>query len=279
MRLGISNIAWDTKDDALIADLLRELGIDAIDVAPGKYFQNLESTEARDVIAIRKWWEGKGIEITGMQSLLFGATGLNIFSEINSQQTVIRRLGNICKIAAALGATRLVFGSPKNRDRGNLNICDANKIAADFFRRVGDEAQRNKVLICLEPNPKIYSSNFMTNSYETADVVKQVQHPSIKMQLDTGAITVNEEDPNVVLANFHSLVGHVHASEPHLVPLGTGTTNHRIMSEAIQKHLGDTLVTVEMLSPAGRNPLEFIEPALQNARHHYHSSAKSEQTK
>ena len=38
MRLAISNIAWDTSEDEAIAKLLRQYRVDAIDIAPGKYF-------------------------------------------------------------------------------------------------------------------------------------------------------------------------------------------------------------------------------------------------
>lgn len=38
MRLAISNIAWEPAEDDAIASLLQRYGIDAIDIAPGKYF-------------------------------------------------------------------------------------------------------------------------------------------------------------------------------------------------------------------------------------------------
>jgi len=37
MRLAISNIAWDTAEDEAIVTLLQRFGVDAIDIAPGKY--------------------------------------------------------------------------------------------------------------------------------------------------------------------------------------------------------------------------------------------------
>ena len=38
MRLAISNIAWETTEDEVIAELLARFDVDAIDIAPGKYF-------------------------------------------------------------------------------------------------------------------------------------------------------------------------------------------------------------------------------------------------
>ena len=45
MRLAISNIAWEVADDAAVADLLQHYQIDAIDVAPGKYFPDPAAAE------------------------------------------------------------------------------------------------------------------------------------------------------------------------------------------------------------------------------------------
>ncbi|MFD1693389.1 sugar phosphate isomerase/epimerase family protein [Azotobacter chroococcum] len=78
------------------------------------------------------------------------------------------------------------------------------------------------MLICLEPNPSCYGANFMTTSVETARVVREVAHPFIGMQLDTGALSINGEDPEAVLRDSSSLIGHIHASEPDLLPLGDG---------------------------------------------------------
>jgi hypothetical protein len=52
-----------------------------------------------------------------MQALLFGTTGLNVFGDNKSQEAMLEHLRAVCRIGAGLGATKLVFGSPKNRDR------------------------------------------------------------------------------------------------------------------------------------------------------------------
>lgn len=120
MRLAISNIAWDVSEDDAAASLLLRYGIDAIDVAPGKYFSIPAKTEDRDIAEVRGWWAARGIEITGMQALLFGTSGLNVFGSADVQHATLLYLAEVFRIGAGLGATRLVFGSPKNRDRTGL---------------------------------------------------------------------------------------------------------------------------------------------------------------
>lgn len=274
MRLAISNIAWDTIEDKDVANLLNRYDIDGIDIAPSKYFPDPSKASDEDIARVRQWWLGYGIEITGMQSLLFNTSGLNIFGSSEVQNALLNHLSAVCRIGAGLGATRIVFGSPKNRDRTGLSDEEVKEISIPFFRQLGDIAQTYGVIICLEPNPTCYESNFMTTSAETAVVVRQVAHPAIRMQLDTGSITINGEDPVSVLENCVSLIGHIHASEPDIVPLGDGITDHAKMATCLNKLLPGSIVSIEMLATKYEPHLVAIERALAVAVKFYRNPCK-----
>jgi len=272
MRLAISNIAWDTTEDEALATLLARFGIDAIDVAPGKYFPEPALATDEDIALIKNRWSERGIEITGMQALLFGTSGLNIFGLPEAQEAMLQHFTSLCRIGAGLGAQRLVLGSPKNRDRSGLNDQEAIDMAVSFFQRLGDIAQSYDVMVCLEPNPTCYGANFMTTSVETAQIVRQVAHPAIRMQLDTGAMTINGEDPAAVLQDCRSLIGHIHASEPDLLPLGDGGTDHCKVVEVLKQYLPNYLVTIEMLATQNEPHLVAIERALIVAVRYYRNN-------
>lgn len=269
MRLAISNIAWDTSEDEAIARLLHRFGVDAIDVAPGKYFPEPAKATDVDIARVKHWWSERGVEITGMQALLFGTTGLNVFGSREAQDAMLQHLTAVCRIGAGLGAKRLVFGSPKNRDRTGLSDQEAMNVAIPFFRHLGNIAQNYGVVICLEPNPTCYGANFMTTSEETAQVVVKIAHPAVRMQLDTGALTINGEDPAVVLQDCVSLIGHIHASEPDLLPLGDGGTDHAKLFVALEQHLPNHVVSIEMLATKNEPHDVSIERALTVAIRHY----------
>ena len=272
MRLSISNIAWDAAEDDTIATLLRRFEIDAIDVAPGKYFPDPQKATAGDIVRVKNWWSERGIEIAGMQALLFGTTGLNVFGTMDAREAMLQHLAAVCRIGAGLGARGLVFGSPRNRDRGELSDHDVASVAGPFFRRLGDIAHAHDVMVCLEPNPTCYGANFMTTSAETARIVEQVAHSSIRMQLDTGALTINGEDPVDVLQQCASLIGHIHASEPDLLPLGDGATDHGKMAAAVRQYLPDYVVAIEMLATKNEPHEQSIERALAAADRHYRNN-------
>ncbi len=272
MRIAISNLAWDVSDDEYIASLLNTYEIEAIDIAPGKYFPNFQTASASEIMRVRDWWATRGIAITGMQSLLFGTTGFNMFGDNETQAAMLAHFDDICRIGAGLGATKLVFGSPRNRDRSLLSDEQTQNMTIAFFRRLGDIADRYGVMFCLEPNPPCYGANFMTNSAETAKIVQDVSHPAIRMQLDSGAITINKEDPHQVIVNFGSIIGHVHASEPDLVVLGDGKTEHASIASELNKFLPEQIVSIEMLPAKNEPNLLAIERALGVAINYYRTN-------
>lgn len=272
MRLAISNIAWDTAEDEAVAALLKRYAVDAIDIAPGKYFPEPANATDKDIAEVKNWWAERGIEITGMQALLFGTVGLNVFGTAESQADLLAHLTAVCRIGAGLGATRVVFGSPRNRDRSGLNDQEALDMAIAFFRQLGDIAQAYGVTICLEPNPTCYGANFMTTSEQTAHAVRCIAHPDIRMQFDTGALTINGENPLEILHDCAALIGHVHASEPDLLPLGDGSTEHEQMADAQSRYLPNHMVCIEMVATKDESHVVSIERALQVATQHYRRS-------
>lgn len=272
-RLSISNIAWEPSEDEEVARLLVAHDFYAVDIAPGKYFPEPQETSVADVLRVRNWWLDQGLQLTGMQSLLFGTTGLNLFGDEGARERMIQHLRAVMRIGANLGATRLVFGSPKNRDRSGLSDGEALDQATSFFTALGDSASEEGVVVCLEPNPAAYGANFMTTSIETEKVVGAVDHPCIQMQLDIGAVTMNDEDVEDILGRAQGIIGHIHASEPQLVPLGSGSSDHVRSAKAIEATFGtDQVVCVEMLSDLSRPAETRLLPSLQAAVSTYGTS-------
>jgi len=271
VRISISNLAWDPNEDGAIASLLQRYTVDAIDVAPGKYFPNFSDATDQDIARVKQWWNERGIDVIGMQSLLFGKPGFNVFGDAETRQQMLDHLTQVCRIGAGLGATWLVFGSPKNRDRQGLNDAETLDIAVPFFQKLGDIAQSYQVILCLEPNPPCYGANFMTTAKETAQVVAQINHPAVRMQFDTGALTINQEDATEVLSAYAELLGHIHASEPNLLPLGDLDTDHGKLADMLRKYFPEKTVSIEMLATRAEDHLSSVERALNVAIQHYRS--------
>ncbi|UUZ47156.1 sugar phosphate isomerase/epimerase [Massilia sp. B-10] len=193
MRLSISNIAWELGRRRGGRRVAAARAIDAIDIAPGKYFPDPAAATDADIARAQlvagardrdRRHAGAAVRHDRPEPVRTGpGTGRHAGPPG-------RRLPH----RPGLGATRIVFGSPKNRDRGGLSDEQALQAALPFFARLGEIAHRCGVTVCLEPNPTCYGANFMTTTADTASVVGQLGHPAIRMQLDTGALTINGED-------------------------------------------------------------------------------------
>jgi sugar phosphate isomerase/epimerase len=274
MRIALSNIAWDRAEDADVAALLRRHGVHAVDLVASKYFADAAAATDAQVRAIRAWWADHGLEVTGMQALLFGTTGLALFGEASARDAMLRHLAHVCRIGGGLGARALVFGSPRNRDRGALGDAEVEAIADPFFRALGDIAADHGVVVCLEPNPPHYGGTFMTTSAETRTVVARIDHPAIRMQFDTGALTISGEAPGTVLAEAAPWIAHVHASEPDLLPIGDGRADHAAMAAALARHRPDRVVAIEMLATKDEPHLAAIERAVVATKRFYGDTAR-----
>lgn len=264
MRISISNIAWEKDEEPEIAELLGRLGVAAVDVAPGKYFPDVAAASDADIRKVRRWWEERGISIYGMQSLLFGTKGLNVFGERDSQERLLQHLAHVCRVAEGLGARRLVFGSPKNRDRSGLSVSEADDIALHFFTRLGDIAQSHGIVITLEPNPVCYGTNWVTTTKEAYAFVKELGNPGIAMQLDTGTVITNSEDRDTI-ASVKDAAGHVHLSEPKLLPLCLAPLGHNDVFRAAAGIAPGT-VTIEMLTKGQGSTEELVERSVRKVQ-------------
>ena len=275
MRVGISNIAWDTQDDGAVSELLGRYGIKHIDIAPGKYFENPVSAREHEILKVKRWWNEQGISLYGMQSLLFGTSGLNLFSQESIQKRMLDHLESVIRVAALLGITKVVFGSPKNRDLSGLTSAQADKVALDFFGRLGEIAKSYEVIVCIEPNPECYGCNFLTHTPEALEFVKALDHSAVKLQLDTGAIAINQEDPAEVIKQSWGWVGHLHASEPDLLPLGSANTNHILCGEVLNGLGPEMPISIEMRAVERARSLQVIEDSLRLAISHYGTAAEA----
>lgn len=265
--ISVSNIAWPNALDSEIAYLLSSIGVSAIDIAPRKYFPASDTVKPSNVEAVRNWWYRRNIEVVGLQGLFFGAVGYNLFSDPDRQREMIEFIGRDFQIAELLGASKLTFGSARNRDCNGLGRELSQSEAMSFFQRVGDLALSHGVEFCLEATPECYGGSFLTTTRETEEFVKKLNHPAIRMQIDTGIIQMNQSDVALIETTERKLVGHYHISEPYLAPVGIGNQQekHSEILKKIFEYLEPNIVTVEMkesvgipISSAIKRSVEFV---------------------
>lgn len=270
LQAAISNIAWDPSQDDDVARLLYEFGIKAIECAPTKYFSKPLEASPVDIERVRKAWQARGIDIVAMQALLFGQPQLQLLKTPESRAECVAYTAGILRLGARLGAKRFVFGSPKNRDSRELSAEHVARESLLAWQELARVAAELGVVFCLEPNPAAYDCNFVLLTTEAFDEAERVHAPGFGINLDTGIMLLNGEDPAVTIPRVISQVRHVHISEPSLAPVGREVVNHRLIARLLREHGYDGHVSIEMRSAADKDQnLKQLRTACEVLRDFY----------
>jgi D-psicose/D-tagatose/L-ribulose 3-epimerase len=268
VKLAVSNIAWDADaDDAAAALLVRE-GARGVELAPTKWRAAPFDAPAADVAELRARWEDRGLPIVSLQSLLFGRPDLQLLAGDAERLALLDHLRKVADFAAAVGARALVFGSPKNRVRGERPLEESMHIARDAFRTLAPHARDRGVVFCIEANPPPYGCDFITQTSEAVELCQLADDSSIRVNADLGGMILAGEDPAGAIANAAPYVAHVHASEPHLAQLSTIAAHERAASALAQGGYSGW-ISIEMRAPAPDEQLGALERAIRFARRAY----------
>ncbi|QGH61291.1 hypothetical protein [Serratia proteamaculans] len=74
---------------------------------------------------------------------------------------------------------------------------------------------------------------------------------------------------------YSDIIGHIHISEPNLIPLGRSATNHVGIASALNDALPHHTITIEMVETQNEAPLIAIGEALDFVTRHYRHSAEA----
>lgn len=269
MKIAISNIAWHSQEEEKISNILQELGINGVEIAPTKIWQSPLSAIDSEIFDYRKWWENKGIEIVAMQALLFGKPELTIFESLEKRRQTLEYLSRMIVLANKLGVKSLVFGSPKNRNTENKDKQEVQKIAISFFHSLGEFAKQNNVFFCIEPNPLDYGCNFITTSEEGLELVNQVQSEGFKLHLDAAGMTLSNENVESAIEVAFKQLCHFHISEPYLAQIGIGKVQHHLFDKTLARLGYKGWISIEMKAQSSDSNLESVTKALQVALSSY----------
>lgn len=270
MRLAISNIAWPAGADDEAATLLHAHGVEGVELALTKIWSEPLAASAAEVLAYRQGWERRGLRIVALQALLFGKPQMTLFDSEAVRRQTLDYLTGIIERAAWLGATALVFGSPKNRRRGTRTPPQAWAVAVPFFRELGRIAHRHGVYFCIEPNPAEYGCDFVTAVAEGIELVDAVAERGFGLHLDTGGMALAGDAAAASIVAAGERCRHFHISEPYLAEVGGGPATHSECAAALRARDYRGWVSIEMSE--AKEPAAWraaMERALAFARENY----------
>lgn len=246
MRISVSTIVWPDAWDTDFYDILASHGIDHVDIAPTMIAKNWEELTPQRLAAFKSFVGDQGFVIAGMQSLFFNLPEAKLFGTPVQRQDFIDHLSRLADIAAQLGATRLVLGSPPNRNRGEMDLNDASARFMEYLYPMLETYRDAGLVLCLEANPAPYGSDFMTDYEQAAALVSRIDMPSFQINFDTGCCVLGGDNPVPVVDAYSGLFGHVHISEPHLKDLSESVVDHPGVADALSRAGYDGVACLEM---------------------------------
>lgn len=241
MKVSISNIAWDYNDDISMYEIIKKYELQGIEIAPGRLIKSNPYDKINSAWnKMNQVYDKFGFEVSSMQSILFGFK-INMFETKDNLNATVNLLTKAIDFAAALRCKNIVFGSPKNRV---IKSEDDYNEALNVFKKLGDYAFSKNTIFSIEPNPKIYGTNFINTTEEAIKFIKKVNSSGFKLNLDLGTILANDEDMGLVSNNI-KLINHVHISEPFLKPI-LPRKEHRELYNILKCSGYEKYVSIEM---------------------------------
>ena len=254
-QVSVSNIAWPAGSDDQALDLAIALGFDGIEIAPTKLFAGLDRASFERARGYRARLAAKGLAVPALQAIMYGAAQCELFGSDSTRRALRSHLARIAELANILGAHACVFGAPKLRDPGDLDEAQALAVAADFFADTAPLFADAGTCLAFEANAVQYNCRFITRTLDAVALVQRIDHPGVRVQLDTGTIFSMDEPPSVA-HDAAPFAVHFHASEPGLAPLGATGADHSAVASALATSDYRGWVSVEMAeTPAWQDNL------------------------
>ena len=243
MQLGVSTFLWVSPFDNNSFDLVhkvKEMGFDLIEIP-------VEKKELTDWVKLKKTIQEAGLKVT-----ISGAFGAD--RDISSEDPAIRQQGlqyikDCVEIAAfmgsplfggplysAVGKTRFISEEQKNQER---QWCIENLREASQF------AQEKEVILGLEPLNR-FESDMVNTADQALSIVKEVDHPNLKIALDTFHCNIEEKNIAATIRKVgKDLLCHVQGNESDRGTPGTGNLDWQGIKEALDEIGYEGAVVIE----------------------------------
>jgi D-psicose/D-tagatose/L-ribulose 3-epimerase len=218
MKLGMNMLLWSTDVSGPEYDttfeMLKDAGFDGVEIP---IFDR----------EIDKYAElGRRLDDIGLERIAVGARGaddnpISVDPAVRAEAAAATRAN--LDSAAALGATIICgpLGAPLGVFSGAPPTAEEKALSIAHLRDVAPYAEERGVTIAVE-----YLSRFemyLTNTAaDLAALVREVDHPYVRMMYDTFHANIEEKSPRDALLECRDVLVHVHLSESDRSTPGTG---------------------------------------------------------
>ena len=249
MKFAICNEIFQNWKIEDIFSYVSELGYDAVEIAPFTLANSVEDIPLAERQRMRKAAGQAGVEIAGIHWVLAKPDGLHISHlEPAIRQRTANYLSQLVDFCADLGGTRIIFGSPKQRNvLPGVTSQQARQWTAEGFRNPVTRAEERGVTICLEPLGPT-DTNFINTAEEAIEFVSAFNSPHFQIILDTKAMCTEAKPIPEIIRNSWPHFAHFHANDRNLKGPGFGDVDFKPIAAALREVGYNGYVSVEVFN-------------------------------
>jgi len=247
MKIAICNELFQGWTLERIFRYISELGYEGVEIAPFTISDDVRKISSKERSEIRELALSYGLEVVGTHWLLVTPNGLHLTHPDEDIRLFTRRyLCELVKFTSDIGGRILVFGSPDQRNvlRG-VSFEKAWNYAKETFLGCSRFAEDYGAMFALEPLAK-HLTDFINTAEQALQLVKEVSHPSFKLQLDVfSMLDEGKPLPDIIRSSKNYLV-HFHVNDDNRLGPGFGKVEYRPIIKALEEINYEGFLSVEV---------------------------------
>lgn len=234
-----------------------ELGYDGIELAL-YHKSNIDPKELKR--KLKKWNLSIPVISTGQ---MFTMSGLSLTDpDRDVREKAVKDLEDIIEVAAEFGADVNV-----SRVRGSLNdnklYDDEISIITNSLEGLCIKAQQYGLSILLEQMNR-YETNYLLSCAETAEYVKKLGFPNLKVHADLFHMNIEDVDLPGTLKKYSDLLGFIHFADSNRLAPGSGNLDFAAIMNALDDSQYSRWIGIEILT--NNNPYLAAENSIKYIR-------------
>jgi sugar phosphate isomerase/epimerase len=237
---------WKIEDTLAYA---KRIGYHAVEIAPFTLAGSVDDIPASQREAIRAAAVRCGIEIAGLHWVLMKPEGLYLnHTDPAIREKTSKYLCSLVDFCGDLGGTRIVVGSPKQRNiLPGVSPDQARAWALESFSQPVARAASRGVTLCFEPLSPA-ETNFINTAAEAIQFVQQLASPHFKIILDVKAMCSEGRPIPQIIRESWPHFAHFHANDKNLKGPGFGDVDFHPIAAALREVGYNGYVSVEVFN-------------------------------
>jgi sugar phosphate isomerase/epimerase len=269
MKFAICNELFEGWDFRRTVEFVKATGYDGLELAPFTLAESVTEISADRRKELKKIASDHGLELTGLHWLLVKPAGLHLTSPDKALRAkTVDYLKHLIDFCGDVGGKVMVFGSPNQRKIvPEITRQQGWQYAVEGFAACGDTAAKRGVTLCLEALPESLTNVLNTNE-EVIRMVKDINHPSIRMMVDVKSMCAESISIPDNIRNSREFFRYVHANDANMRGPGFGDVDFKPILKTLKEVGYSGYVSVEVFDfkpdpeTIARESLRYLKASL-----------------